>query len=106
MLHICSIFVFIFLLIRLYILRRPRRSWVVNLGGVSNNFNEISFFVDSVSVLFGAAVRFVIINVFVFAFGYMHRDRSKKYFFFPLSVFRGRMVVLIFSGDVSTLFLA
>nr|YP_009327460.1 NADH dehydrogenase subunit 5 [Spirobranchus giganteus]APA32612.1 NADH dehydrogenase subunit 5 [Spirobranchus giganteus] len=66
----------------------------------------MSFFVDSISVLFGGTVSFIIMNVFVFACSYMREDSFKKHFFFPLSLFSGSMLVLIFSGDVATLFLA
>lgn len=79
---------------------------MVNLGGPGVYLNGVSVLIDCISLVFGLAVRFVILNVFIYSGRYIGGESLGKYFFFPLSLFRGRILMLIFRGDVSVLFLA
>ena len=104
MLHICSLLVFIFCVISVYSVGAG--SWLLSLGGPSLCLNRVSLLIDYTALVFGFAVRFVIFNVFVYARGYIKEESLRKYFFIPLSLFRARILLLIFAGDVSVLFLA
>ena len=48
----------------------------------------------------------VVSQVYRYRRGYMGMDYLRYYFFFPLSVFIFSIILLIFSGDIVTMFLA
>ena len=73
---------------------------------LGSDFRELSFFFDSRRALFGCVVRFIIFQVFTYRRGYIKRDSISVYFFLPLRLFRGRIILLIFRGRIGRLFLA
>lgn len=61
---------------------------------------------DQVSIRFGTVVLVVVSLVYLYRLGYMGGDKVRRKFFILLSLFVGRMVLLIFSGDLLRMFLA
>jgi NADH:ubiquinone oxidoreductase subunit 5 (subunit L)/multisubunit Na+/H+ antiporter MnhA subunit len=62
--------------------------------------------VDKVSLVFSGVVILVVSQVYVYRRGYIKGDSSRRIFFFSLSLFITRILLLIFAGDIITLFLA
>nr|BDX99464.1 NADH dehydrogenase subunit 5 [Ficopomatus enigmaticus] len=61
---------------------------------------------DSGSMVFGAVVFLVVSQVYVYSSGYMFKDAYSYFFWGPLSAFIFSMALLIFSGDICSMFIA
>lgn len=62
--------------------------------------------VDGARVSFRGVVLVVVALVYLYSLGYIGEDYIRRKFYFVLSAFVGRMMLLIFSGDLVRIFLA
>ncbi len=76
---------------------------IADFGRISFCFG---FLVDEVRLAFRRTVLVVVLMVYTYSLGYMGEDIISRNFFILLSVFVRRIVLLVFSADFLSMFLA